>query len=106
MLKMFPGKNKTQVSTYDGEYREADITKFIKLKASHPVDIPEETPKEEDILKEVENILKQSEEKVKEDDEKDHDDDKKEDKKENDSDSDGEDNEKNTKKGAGAGGDL
>lgn len=118
MLKLFPGKNKTQVSTYDGEYREADIAKFIKLKASHPVDIPEEAPAEkpkEGILKDLESTLNQSEEgakekvetiKDKEGGEKDHDDDKKEDKKENDSDSDGEDSKKDTKKGAGAGGDL
>ncbi len=47
VIKMFPGKDKANVATHEGERTEADIAKFIKEKASHPVQIPELKSKDE-----------------------------------------------------------
>ena len=87
MLKMFPGKNKTQVSTYDGGFREKDITKFVKAKSSHPVEIPEEAKDKPDDIEEYnENDDKEEDDKKEEkaknekEDNKDEDKDDKDDK--------------------------
>jgi len=47
VIKLFPGKDKANVATYNGDRTEADIAKFIKEKCSHPVDIPELKAKDE-----------------------------------------------------------
>ncbi len=47
VVKLFPGKDKANVYTHEGERTEADIAKFIKDKASHPVEMPEFKPKED-----------------------------------------------------------
>ena len=47
VIKLFPGKNKSAVATYEGDRSEADIAKFLKEKCSHPVDFPDLKPKDE-----------------------------------------------------------
>ncbi len=47
VIKFFPGKDKANVHTYNGDRSEGDIAKFIKEKASYPVDIPELKSKDE-----------------------------------------------------------
>jgi len=47
VIKFFPGKDKNDVHTYNGDRSEADIAKFIKEKASYPVNIPELKAKDE-----------------------------------------------------------
>jgi protein disulfide isomerase len=47
VIKLFPGKDKSNVATYNGDRSEGDISKFLKEKCSHPIDIPELKPKDE-----------------------------------------------------------
>ena len=47
VIKIFPGKDKSNVATYNGDRTEGDIARFIKEKCSYPVDIPELKPKDE-----------------------------------------------------------
>lgn len=52
-IKFFPGKDKKNPIPYEGERSAADVAKFIKEKASNPVEIPEFKSKdEEDLSKE------------------------------------------------------
>eukprot|EP00826_Nyctotherus_ovalis_P039438 TRINITY_DN3795_c0_g1_i1.p1 TRINITY_DN3795_c0_g1~~TRINITY_DN3795_c0_g1_i1.p1 ORF type:complete len:489 (-),score=160.67 TRINITY_DN3795_c0_g1_i1:133-1599(-) len=46
-IKFFPGKSKDQPIPYEGDRTAADVSKFIKEKASNPVDIPEFKAKDE-----------------------------------------------------------
>lgn len=47
VIKFFPGKDKSNPQTYEGDRSESDIAKFIKEKSSNPVNIPELKPKDE-----------------------------------------------------------
>ena len=47
VLKLFPGKNKANPITYEGDRSEADLAKFLKEKCSHPIDFPDLKPKDE-----------------------------------------------------------
>jgi len=47
VIKLFPGKDKTNPATYSGDRSEGDIAKFLKEKCSHPIEIPELKAKDE-----------------------------------------------------------
>jgi len=49
-IKFFPGKDKERFIPYEGERSAAEVAKFIKEKASHPVEIPEFKSKDEEDL--------------------------------------------------------
>ena len=47
VVKFFPGKDKSNPHTYDGDRSEGDLAKFIKEKSSYAVDMPELKAKDE-----------------------------------------------------------
>lgn len=47
VIKLFPGKNKSNAITFEGERNEADIIKFLKEKCSNPIVVPTQKPVEE-----------------------------------------------------------